>query len=76
MATATGSIPNAFVDGSNAKFYTTGGKDSIYGGVRRHLSRKMEAYAVYDYMKLKDAYLINTRQSQAEYGVGLRISAL
>ena len=76
MATATGSIPNAFVDGSNAKFYTAGSKDSIYGGVRRHLSRKIEAYAVYDYMKLKDAYLINTRQSQAEYGVGLRISAL
>jgi len=76
MSTATGSIPNAFADGSNAKFYTTGSKDSIYGGVRRHLSKKIEAYAVYDYMKLKDAYLINTRQSQAEYGIGLRISAL
>jgi predicted porin len=76
MATATGSVPNAFVDGSNAKFYTTGSKDAIYGGVRRHLSRKMEAYAVYDYMKLKDAYYINTRRGQAEYGIGLRISAL
>jgi len=76
MSTATGSVPNAFANGANAAFYTTGSKDSIYGGVRRHLSRKIEAYAVYDYMKLKDAYLINTRQSQAEYGIGLRISAL
>lgn len=76
MATATGGIPNAFTNGANAAFYTTGGKDSIYGAVRRHLSKKIEAYAVYDYMKLKDAYYINTRQGQAEYGLGLRISAL
>lgn len=76
MATATGGIPNAFSNGANAAFYTTGGKDSIYGAVRRHLSKKIEAYAVYDYMKLKDAYYLNNRRGQAEYGVGLRISAL
>jgi predicted porin len=72
------SIPNAFAYPSTAAtaFYSSGGKDSIYGAVRRHLSRKIEAYAVYDYMKLKDAYFINTRQSQAEYGIGMRISAL
>ncbi|HEY3400973.1 MAG TPA: porin [Geothrix sp.] len=76
MAAATGGIPNAFANGANAAFYTTGSKDSIYGAVRRHLSKKIEAYAVYDYMKLKDAYYINTHQNQAEYGLGLRISAL
>jgi predicted porin len=70
------SIPNAFAYTSSTAIYTKGGKDSIYGGVRRHLSRKIEAYAVYDYMKLKDNYYLNTRQNQAEYGIGLRISAL
>ena len=79
MSTAIGAIPNAFANGANAAFYTTGSKDSIYGGVRRHLSRKIEAYVVYDYMTLKDAYRLSTsnlNKSQAEYGVGLRISAL
>ncbi|BDU74650.1 porin [Mesoterricola silvestris] len=79
MATATGAIPNAFANGANAAFYTTGSKDSYYAAVRRHLSRKIEAYVVYDYMKLHDAYKLSTsiaKDSQAEYGVGLRISAL
>ncbi|WP_306598660.1 porin [Geothrix sp. 21YS21S-2] len=79
MATAIGTIPNAFANGANLAFYTTGSKDSYYAGVRRHLSRKIEAYAIYDYQKLHDAYKLSTtilKDNQAEYGVGLRISAL
>jgi predicted porin len=79
MATATGAIPNAFANGANAAFFTTGSKDSLYGGVRRHLSRKIEAYAIIDHQKLHDAYKLSTsipKDSQTEYGVGLRISAL
>jgi predicted porin len=79
MTTAIGVIPNAFANGANLAFYTTGSKDSLYAAVRRHLNRKIEAYAMIDYMKMHDAYKISTsipKDSQMEYGVGLRISAL
>ena len=72
-------IPNAFAYTANAAAYTTGGKDNVYCAVRRHLSKKIEAYVVYDYMKLRDDYKLSStilKDSQAEYGVGLRISAL
>jgi len=36
----------------------------------------MEAFLFYDYMKRKDAYLINTCQGQAEYGTGLYVPTL
>jgi predicted porin len=78
-ATATMTIPNAFAATANLATYTTGSKDTIYGGVRRHLSRKIELYGVFDYMKLHDTYKLSSsiaKDSQTEIGLGLRISAL
>lgn len=79
MGAATGAWLNPFADTANKAFYVSGRRDTTYGGVRRHLSKRMEAYVVFDYLKLHDAFRLsatNLHDSQTEFAIGMRIRAL
>jgi predicted porin len=68
---------NPFADTANKAAYVSGNRNTSYGGVRRHLSSRMEAYVVFDYMKLSDSFKVSTKfDSQTEFAIGMRIRAL
>jgi predicted porin len=76
-ATATMQYP--FSNGAASTVFGTGTKDTLYGLVMRHLSKRMEAYGGFDYMKLKDGYRLsstNGHDNQTELVLGIRIRAL
>ena len=75
----TATMQNPFSNGAASTVFGTGTKNTLYGLVMRHLSKRMEAYGGFDYMKLKDAYRLastNGHDSQTELVLGLRIRAL
>lgn len=77
--TAAGFMQNPFSDGSASTLFGTGRKDTTYGAIFRHLSRRMEAYVIFDYMTLHDGYRLsgtNGHNNQLEVGLGFRIRAL
>jgi predicted porin len=70
---------NPFADGANKTFTYSGSRNTGYVGVFRHLSRRMEAYAIADVMKLTDTYKLsgtNKSDSQTELAIGIRLRAL
>lgn len=72
-------MQNPFSNGAASTVFGTGSKDTLYGLVMRHLSRRMEAYGGFDLMKLKDDYRLssnNGHDSQTEIVLGIRIRAL
>jgi len=74
-----GFMQNPFSNGAASTTFGTGTKDTTYGMVMRHLSKRMEAYMGFDYMTLKDGYKLaatNGHDSQTEYAIGIRIRAL
>lgn len=76
-AAGTFAWQNPFADTANKASYVSGHRNTTYGGVRRHLSSKMEAYAVFDYMKVTDAFKVSTKfDTQTEFAIGMRIRAL
>ncbi|WP_243288510.1 porin [Geothrix terrae] len=79
LGAATGAWQNPFADTANKAYFVSGRRDTTYGAVRRHLSKKMEAYVVFDYLKLHDAFRLsatNPHDSQTEFAIGMRIRAL
>lgn len=78
-SSATATMQNPFSNGAASTVFGTGQKDTLYGLVMRHLSRRMEAYGGFDLMKLKDGYRLastNGHDSQTELVLGIRIRAL
>lgn len=74
-----GFMQNPFSNGAASTAFGTGTKDTTYAAIFRHLSKRMEAYLITDYMKLHDGYKLagtNGHDSQTEFGLGLRIRAL
>jgi len=74
-----GFMQNPFSNGAASTVFGTGSKDVLYGLIMRHLSSRMEAYAGFDLMKLKDGYKLsstNGHDSQTEIVLGIRIRAL
>jgi predicted porin len=80
----SGNWTNPFSTATLTANKATGSKDTLYGLVMRHLSKRMEAYAGFDLMKLHDGYklsgTLNTlptgHDSQTELVLGIRIRAL
>jgi predicted porin len=76
---ATATFQNPFANTATSTVFGAGQKDVLYGLIMRHLSRRMEAYAGFDQMKLKDNYRLastNGHDSQTEIVLGIRIRAL
>lgn len=73
--TAGTSTLNPFADASAATAAGTGKKQTVYGSVFYHLSRRTEVYVAADYMKLTDGYRVasaNGFKNQTELAVGMR----
>ncbi|BCN08174.1 porin [Ralstonia solanacearum] len=72
---ADGNTLNAYADVSTATASGSGRKNTLYGSVFYHVSKRTEFYVAADYMKLKDQYIVgstNGHNSQTEFGVGMR----
>lgn len=77
--TSAGFMQNPFSNGAASTLFGTGRKDTTYGAIFRRLSKRMEAYVIFDYMKLHDNYKLSGtygHDNQLEIGLGVRIRAL
>lgn len=72
---ADGNTLNAYASVVGATASGSGRKNTLYGSVFYHVSKRTEFYVAADYMKLKDQYIVggtNGHNSQTEFGVGMR----
>lgn len=72
---ADGNTLNAYANVAGATAAGSGRKNTLYGSVFYHVSKRTEFYVAADYMKLKDQYIVggtNGHNSQTEFAVGMR----
>jgi predicted porin len=71
----TGATLNGYTPIGDATTVGSGRKDTVYGSIFYHLSKRTELYLVADYMKLHGGYKVATAPnatSQTEFGLGMR----
>ncbi|MBA5690660.1 porin [Rugamonas apoptosis] len=66
---------NPYASTTTATASGSGKKDTIYGSIMYHFSKRTEMYVVADYMKLRDGFRVATaagNTNQTEFAVGMR----